>query len=251
MRLLITAFFIFFLGAAVFFISRPATKEIINPVAQPAPAPASKPSPAPKPEAPKPKPAVRLPLDVPFTVQAPFAEWSDPRQEDACEEASALMAVKWARGEKIESREAARTEILAIVAWQQEKHGDYHDTSATDTLKRLIYDYYQYPKATLKPVREAADIVFELERGNLVITPMNGQALNNPHFTQPGPQRHMIVIKGFDKDTLEFITNDPGISQGESYRYPQDVFFAAIRDYPTGYRVPITTVEKNMIVVTK
>src|SRR5437016_6068593 len=36
-------------------------------------------------------------LPVPFTVQAPFADWQDPRQEDACEEASALMAVYWAQ----------------------------------------------------------------------------------------------------------------------------------------------------------
>lgn len=37
--------------------------------------------------------------DVPFAAQAPFGEWSDKRQQDGCEEVSALMAVKWA-GEK-------------------------------------------------------------------------------------------------------------------------------------------------------
>ena len=32
-------------------------------------------------------------LNVPFTSQAPFGEWSDPRHQDGCEEAAALMAV--------------------------------------------------------------------------------------------------------------------------------------------------------------
>lgn len=192
-----------------------------------------------------------LPLRVPFTPQAPFAQWDDPRQQDACEEAAILMAMKWAKGEKIENREAARAEILGLVKFQQEKYTEFRDTSAKDTLKRLVNDYYQYSKSGIKPVSTADDIIAELELGNLVITPMNGRKLKNPFFTPPGPERHMIVVKGFDQKTKEFVTNDPGIAQGESYRYPQDVFVAAIGDFPTGYHVPIASRGKKMIVVRK
>ena len=29
--------------------------------------------------------------NVPFLIQAPFSEWKDPRQQDACEEASSCL----------------------------------------------------------------------------------------------------------------------------------------------------------------
>ena len=35
---------------------------------------------------------------VPFSSQAPLSDWSDPKQQDACEEASALMAMAWVEG---------------------------------------------------------------------------------------------------------------------------------------------------------
>lgn len=38
-------------------------------------------------------------LDVPFTSQAPYKNWHHPYQ-DFCEEASALMAVRYVKGEK-------------------------------------------------------------------------------------------------------------------------------------------------------
>ncbi len=37
-------------------------------------------------------------LDIPFTPQAPFGEWSNPIYQDGCEEAVRLIAVRWARG---------------------------------------------------------------------------------------------------------------------------------------------------------
>lgn len=203
------------------------------------------------PEVPRQPAAQSVLLDVPFTAQAPFAQWSDPRQQDACEEAVSLMAVKWAKSEKIAGREEARAEILAITQFEQEKYNGERDTSAQDTAKRIINDYYQYPQAQVLTVNSAQDLIDQLRLGHLVIVPANGRALGNPYFTQPGPERHMLVIKGFNLKTSEFITNDPGVRQGENYRYPINVLFNAIRDYPTGSHVPITTIEKKMIVVSK
>jgi hypothetical protein len=61
----------------------------------------------------------------------------------------------------------------------------------------------------------------------------------------------MIVIRGFDPATKELITNDPGTKRGELYRYDIDLFYQAIRDYPTGYHETIDQIEKNMIVISK
>ena len=59
------------------------------------------------------------------------------------------------------------------------------------------------------------------------------------------------MIRGYDSDKGEFITNDPGTKRGELYRYDQDVLYNAIRDYPSGYHKPITRIEKTMILVWK
>lgn len=191
-----------------------------------------------------------IPLDVPFTPQAPFGEWKDPRQQDACEEASALMAVRWARGQKLNQEEAKR-EILAISKYQSENFGEWRDTSAEDTLKRIIMDYFKYDKAEVKKIINIDDIIKEIEAGRVVIIPANGQKLGNPYFTSPGPERHMVVIKGYDEQKKEFITNDPGTRRGEGYQYKEKVLFSAIRDYPTGYHAPIIKEEKVMIVIKK
>ena len=61
----------------------------------------------------------------------------------------------------------------------------------------------------------------------------------------------MIVVRGYDPVTKEFITNDPETRNGKLYKYKSDVLYEAIRDYPTGYHELITHIDKNMIVVWK
>lgn len=189
-------------------------------------------------------------INVPFTSQAPFGEWSDPRQQNACEEASVLMAIYWANGQSFSLQEA-KDKILAIADWEQKKYENYIDTSARDTVERLFKEYFQYQKAFVVENIVSQDIINELVKGNLVIVPANGQTLKNKFFQVPGPLEHMLVIIGYDYQTKEFITNDPGTRQGKDYRYNQDVLFNAIRDYPTGYHEPIVGIQKTMIVVQK
>jgi hypothetical protein len=188
--------------------------------------------------------------NVPFVPQAPFGEWSDKRFQDGCEEAAALIAVRWAQGKSL-TKTQAKAEIIKIAAYEQKKYGGFVDTSAADTLARLIKGYFKYDKAALKNNAAVDDIISELKNGNLVIAPFNGQKLKNPYYTAPGPERHMIVIRGYDEATNEFITNDAGTRRGENYRYKKDILFSAIRDYPTGNHQAIKTVEKNIIVIRK
>ncbi len=185
---------------------------------------------------------------VPFVPQAPFGEWKDKRFQDGCEETASLIAVLWAKGKTL-NKAQAKQEIIKMAAYEQKKYGGYVDTSAEDTLARLIKGYFKYDKAAVKKNITADDIITEIKNGNLVIAPFNGRLLRNPYYTQPGPERHMIVIRGYDEEKKEFITNDIGTRRGEDYRYPKDVLFSAIRDYPSGNHKPIKKVEKNIIVI--
>ncbi|MDD4332545.1 MAG: C39 family peptidase [Patescibacteria group bacterium] len=189
-------------------------------------------------------------LNVPFTSQAPYGEWKDKRQQDGCEEASALMAVYWARGKKL-TKEIAKKEILAIADYEKKKYGSYVDTSASTTVERIFNDYFKFENVEVVYDIKLEDIIKELEAGNVVIIPANGRKLGNSNFTAPGPDRHNVLIRGYDYKTKEFITNDAGTRRGEKYRYKEKVLFKAIRDYSTGDHAPIKGEKKVMIVVKK
>jgi hypothetical protein len=188
---------------------------------------------------------------VPFTAQAPLGQWGDIRQQDGCEEATTAMAMAWVGNEKNITKDNWRLRILILSTFEYKKYGEYRDVSLSDMVAWLFQDYFHYKSVAVKPVESAADIITELEQGSIVLLPMDGQLLNNPHYTAPGPTRHMILIKGYDFATQEFITNDPGTRYGENYRYSATVIFNAIRDYQTGYEEPFGPLQKDMIVVSK
>jgi ABC-type amino acid transport substrate-binding protein len=172
---------------------------------------------------------------VPFTSQSPLGEWLDERQQDGCEEAVSLMAMAWVKKEPSMEAKVWREKILTLSDFEQKKYGEYRDTSLSDIVDRIFKDYVSYDRVKIKSIDSVDDIILELEAGRLVLIPANGQALHNPNFKAPGPERHMVLIKGYDYQTEEFITNDPGTRKGENYRYPKDIIFTAIRPYKTGY----------------
>lgn len=196
-----------------------------------------------------PQGTVRI-LDVPFTPQAPYGDWDDARQQDGCEEASSLMAVRWAQGKELTKDEALR-EILAISDYEEATYGNYHDTDAKDTLERIIKGYFKFEGAQAQGNIDTDDIKDALYEYKLVIVPVNGQKLGNPHFTQPGPERHMLVVIGYDPKSNEFITNDPGTRKGQNYRYTAVVLQNALEEYPTGYHIPLFGHRTAMITVEK
>jgi len=189
-------------------------------------------------------------LDVPFFAQAPFGQWENPIYQNACEEASLLMADLWIKGIESISKQEVTDELKKIADFEQGKYGNFYDTSMADTAQ-LMRDYFNYNNIEVKEDIGIDDIINELLNGNLVITPMNGQILGNPNYTPPGPAEHMLSIIGYDFRTKEFITNDVGTRQGEKFRYDQDVLWRAIRDYPTGNKEPILEINKVMLVVKK
>ncbi len=189
-------------------------------------------------------------FDVPFTSQAPFGNWSDPKKQDGCEEAVAIMAVAWARGENLTPK-IADGEISKISEFELSEYGHFHDTSANDTAERIFKEYLKYDNIEIRYDIGKNDIKRELYKGNIVIVPTNGQLLGNPYYTPPGPTTHMLVVKGYDVGTKEFITNDPGTRRGESFRYNEDVLEKALFDYPTGSHEKVEEIRTAMIIVRK
>ena len=216
--------------------------------------PATEPGPSPEPPPPPPEETVRGPaeviIDVPFTAQAPFANWDDPRQNYGCEEATSLMAMRWVSGQTLDLREALDT-IIAISDFEKSTYGEFHDSSSADTLKWIINYYFKYAGAYLEYEITADDIRTELAEGNVVIVPVNGRVLKNPYYTAPGPIQHKILIRGYDDIKKEFITNDPGTRRGNGYRYSYAVLERALMDYETGRDVPIKETRTAMIVIHK
>lgn len=190
-------------------------------------------------------------LSVPFSSQAPLGDWSDDRQQDGCEEAGVMMAIAWARGNLDLSPSAAAKEIIALSDWQKKEYGEYRDVRIEDVASRIFKAYYDYDKVEAVALENTQDLITALRSGKIILAPTNGQALKNPHFTAPGPERHLLVITGYDAETDEFITNDPGTRYGYNFRYPSTRLFAAIRVYESGYHLPITEKEKIVLFVNK
>lgn len=186
-------------------------------------------------------------FNVPFASQAPLGNWDDPVFQNGCEEASVFMAMLWVEGKQTTAKDVEKA-ILALSNFEQKKYGNFLDTSAADTA-RLIQDYFGYQNVSVKSNINIDDIKTELWDGNLVIVPVNGRKLKNPFYTPPGPERHMLVIIGYDSQNKTFITNDPGTRRGKTFQYPEHVLGEALRDYETGYHEPIKEIKKVMIVV--
>jgi hypothetical protein len=192
----------------------------------------------------------RVEHDVPFVTQAPFGEWSDRRQQEGCEEAAALMAVRWARGEGL-TLEEARLAIIGASEYESERLGFYEDTNAGDTAEVLLKSYFGHESFDIKEGVDHTDIIESLRAGNVVLAGVNGRKLFNPHFSGIGPLQHMVTVVGYDPDEDAFIVHDPGTRYGGSYRYPVETFAAALLDYPSGYREPIVEGRTAMIAVSR
>lgn len=222
----------------------PAVANVATPLVEPTPVlPAVEPEPVSAPVL----PIRSLIVGVPFTVQAPSANWSDPVFQDACEEASILMASAWVSETTLTPR-IAEARISALAQYQVKRFGHSVDTSIVDT-EAILRDFLSVETTEVKRGITATDIREALADERIVIVPTDGRKLKNPNFRAPGPPRHMLVIVGYDTVTDEFIVNDPGTRKGEGYRYPVNVLMDAILDYETGKHAPATSKDRVMLIV--
>ena len=172
-------------------------------------------------------------LAVPFTTQAPHANW-DQDHEEFCEEASVLMVGRYFQRRVIANADDAEAALQRIKTWEVDNLGFYYDTTAAETAQ-VVRGLYELNVELLENPT-TAQLKSILAAGKLVIVPSAGRELGNPNFTAPGPVYHNLVLRGYTKND-QFITNDPGTRKGEQYVYDQDVVMNAIHDWvPSGDR---------------
>ncbi len=185
-----------------------------------------------KPSTPDKQPGLTIPesklLKVPFTAQAPTANW-DELHNEACEEASAIMTAEYFRGNtnaKLQP-EFVEAEISKITEWFKNEYGYYLDTTSKETAA-MIEHVYGLQTQLIENFTEN-DIKQAIAENKVVIISFNGRLLNNPNFKHPGPIHHMLVVKGYTAN--DYITNDPGTRNGMNYAYTWDIIHDAAGDW--------------------
>ncbi len=167
---------------------------------------------------------------VPFTSQAPTANW-DALHGEACEEASALMVLRYFQKKKIDGPADAEAAIQELVAFNESLGFAVDDTAAEVKIliekKDPTLDVQLLEDPTEESMKKA------LNDGALIIVPAAGRELGNPYFQNPGPIYHMLVLRGYTKSGY-VITNDPGTKRGEEFVYRWSRLIDAIHDWNGG-----------------
>ena len=186
-------------------------------------------------------------LKVPFTPQAPTANW-DELHNEACEEASAIMTERYFAGDSRATLPPQEVEdqLNILTQWENNHFGYHLDIDSQETAQMIKEVYGLQAKIILNFTED--DIKKELSQNHIVLLPSNGKLLGNPNFRSPGPPYHMLVLKGYT--ATQFITNDPGTRKGQNYPYTFATLYHAngIFDHATH---SVDLKKKNIIVVWK
>ncbi len=167
-----------------------------------------------------------LVLQVPFTPQAPTANWD--RNED-CEETSITMANAYLNGQSQNTMSAADAQkaINQLKNWEQVNIGYNADTGAAATTKMAQGAF----KLKVREIRNftEADLKRALADNHPILLPHDARKLGSPKYANGGPDYHMLVIRGYDK--TGFIVNDPGTSEGNGNVYTFETLWNAAADW--------------------
>lgn len=171
-------------------------------------------------------PPSEINLAVPFYPQAPDGNWDAPWQE-ACEEASSVLAVYYATGKPL-TKDQFRAEILALVDWENKTFGSYEHATVDQTARMMrealgFSDFEIVDNPTVNQMKGV------LAKGSVIVAPFSGKDLKNPFYSNDGPLYHMMVIRGFDSQN--FITNDVGTKRGENFIYPISRIMETMHDW--------------------
>lgn len=169
-------------------------------------------------------------LAIPFTSQAPFANW-DTVHEDTCEEASILMVAKYFDGVSANIEPQAADDAMLAMVDAEIKAGLGASLTAAE-LGAFAETYFTNLDAKVIEDPTIDEIKEYVRQGVPVIVPAAGRELGNPFYAGQGPLYHYFVIRGYDGDN--FITNDPGTRRGENYTYAQSTIMSAMGDWNNG-----------------
>lgn len=176
-----------------------------------------------------------VPLDevnwpVPFTSQAPTANW-DPIHEDACEEASVAMVLRYFDKQPFTSPADADVQIQYLVELNEKTFGYDKSQTAKQVVEMLEHESDTLDIAIVPATQESMKQA--LSKGSLIIVPATGKDLKNPYFQNPPPVYHMLVARGYTSNGY-VITNDPGTKRGEEFAYTWSTLLNSIHDWNDG-----------------
>jgi Peptidase_C39 like family len=171
---------------------------------------------------PSPPPPTGALLAIPYTVQAPFANWKF--HQESCEEAAVLMYHDFLQGDtrtNIPPAEADQ-QLRALKAWQVQNWGSEKDLTIdrTGQLAQAYFGFhYQVIQVTEDSIRQA------IAAGHPVVIPVMTHSLQNPHY---GPRTvyHELLIKGYSGAGV--VSNDAGVQEGKDWFYSWSILFGAI-----------------------
>lgn len=166
---------------------------------------------------------------APFLVQSPFASWDELHQE-ACEEAALIIAHLYQENTLEISPEKADQKIRKMIKFEEEELGYQLDINIAQ-MKNLYQKYYQKNIKIIKNPTISL-IKQEIAKENIFVVPAAGRVLENPNFQTPGPLYHALVLTGYNKNTQQFITNDPGTRKGQDFKYSYENLMNSIHDFP-------------------
>ncbi len=166
-------------------------------------------------------------LPVPFTPQAPFANWAQPWQ-DTCEEASIVMVDNFYANKTLDKWQA-KDQMLKVLEIKNKEYGWSLDESA-EKIAGLINKFFPW-EAHVVDNPSLEQIKNEINNSRPIIIPVYGRAIHNPHFWGGGPDYHVLVISGYDDEKQEFITKEPGTRHGLDFRYKYDTIMNALHDF--------------------
>lgn len=183
--------------------------------------------------------------NVPFLVQAPFADWQDPMQQDACEEASMIMIDAWVKNYELPKKDGL-DKITKLSRYIDKIYGSSKDSSIEE-IKEILGDYFKIEKTQLYYDTNLEEIKGLLKEGKVLIVGVNGQTIGNEHFSGIGPLNHMVVLIGYDEETRNFLAHDPGTRHGKEYRYPYENFVESIRNYKSSAEISDRNEQRKVV----
>lgn len=166
-------------------------------------------------------------LAMPYTVQAPFANWAV--HDESCEEAALLMYHYFLKGQNtFEGKteippQLVHDEEVKMKNWQVTTYGKEPDLTI-DAWGKFAQAYYGYKYQVFSNITKE-DIQEQIAKGSPVVVPVMTHSLDNPHYGAEDSY-HVVVLKGYKEDGV--IANDPGIKQGENYFYAWEILFKAM-----------------------
>ncbi len=160
-----------------------------------------------------------------FFSQAPYGNWNQPYQ-DACEEASLLIWYYYLKN-ITKTKAEYNTDLLAMVDLEMQMLWYFESTTIME-MKQIINRRDKTIHASIIEHPTIRDIEREISQNHIVVAPLYGKWLKNPHYALWWPEYHFLVIKWYNQ--TNFITHDVWTLRWANREYTKSIIMENIHD---------------------